>query len=266
MPELSISPDTLGFASRHALRALGGLSLALACASWAPALAADWPQFQCSASHPGFNANESRSRRRTSGRCTSRSRPASGATSRTKAARRHLLLNGCSSPASTASSRCSTRLDAARRRAGRSGKARPPATSRAPRRSRAASSRSPPPTTSCTCSPRTAAAAQCAPLWRGEQSSASVDSPVAVADARFFVGDIAGRLSVFSLGGCGQQMCAPLWTAQADPNEKMNSSPAVGEGFVFVQTTISTLATPPAACSSPARGLRPADVRARVDG
>jgi hypothetical protein len=54
-----------------------------------------------------------------------------------------------------------------------------------------------------------------------------------------FVGDFSGRLSVFPLAGCGSAVCAPAWTAQADkPHEQINSAPAVGNGFVYVQTTI----------------------------
>jgi hypothetical protein len=83
--------------------------------------------------------------------------------------------------------------------------------------------------------------AQCAALWRGQLSDASIDSSVAIAGGMIFVGDFGGRLSVFPLAGCGQAVCEPAWTAQADqPNEQMNSAPAVGAGFVFVQTSIAT--------------------------
>jgi len=81
---------------------------------------------------------------------------------------------------------------------------------------------------------------QCDSLWRGQLSSASIDSSVAVAGGFAFVGDFAGRLSVFALGGCGHAICQPLWTGLSGPNEQMNSAPAVGNGFVFVQTTIAT--------------------------
>jgi hypothetical protein len=80
----------------------------------------------------------------------------------------------------------------------------------------------------------------CEPLWRGQLSAASIDSSVALVESLVFVGDFAGRLSVFSLGGCGHDVCQPLWTGQAGPHEQINSAPAAGDGFVFVQTTLST--------------------------
>ena len=81
---------------------------------------------------------------------------------------------------------------------------------------------------------------QCDSLWRGQLSAASIDSSVAVAGSLAFVGDFAGRLSVFPVGGCGHAICQPLWTGLSGPHEQINSAPAVGDGFVFVQTTIST--------------------------
>ena len=83
-------------------------------------------------------------------------------------------------------------------------------------------------------------AALCTALWRGRLSNAAIDSSVTVSGDFAFVGDYGGRLSVFALGGCGQAVCDPVWTAQAGAHEQMNSSPTVGAGMVFVQTTIST--------------------------
>ena len=101
-------------------------------------------------------------------------------------------------------------------------------------------------------------AALCPELWRGRLSAGAIDSSVAVSGGLAFVGDYGGRLSVFALDGCGQAVCDPLWTAQAGAHEQMNSSPAVGAGMVFVQTTISTpddmtgrlLAFPAAGCGT----------------
>jgi outer membrane protein assembly factor BamB len=100
----------------------------------------------------------------------------------------------------------------------------------------------------------------CAALWRGRLGGAAIDSSVTVAGDFAYVGDYGGRLSVFALAGCGASICDPAWTAQAGPHEQMNSSPTVGAGFVYVQTTISTpqdftgrlLAFPAAGCGQPA--------------
>jgi outer membrane protein assembly factor BamB len=87
--------------------------------------------------------------------------------------------------------------------------------------------------------------AQCGPLWRGRLGGPSIDASVAVEGRMVFVGDfgdIGGRLSTFSLDGCGREVCDPLWTGQGGlPHERMFGTPAVGAGFVFVQTTINTV-------------------------
>lgn len=82
--------------------------------------------------------------------------------------------------------------------------------------------------------------ALCTALWRGRLSNGAIDSSVSVSGDFAFVGDYGGRLSAFALAGCGQDVCDPAWTAQAGAHEQMNSSPTVGAGMVFVQTTIST--------------------------
>jgi outer membrane protein assembly factor BamB len=91
-------------------------------------------------------------------------------------------------------------------------------------------------------------AARCAPLWRGRLAGPSIDASVAIAESVIFVGESsgsgrdAGRLSAFALGGCGHETCDPLWTGQGSlPHEKVVGTPAVGDGFVFVQTTIDTV-------------------------
>jgi outer membrane protein assembly factor BamB len=103
-------------------------------------------------------------------------------------------------------------------------------------------------------------AEQCEPLWRGQLSNGSIDSSVAIAGGMIFVGDFSGQLSVFPLAGCGADVCAPAWTAQADrPNEQIDSAPTVGNGFVYVQTSIAKkvvsdgrlLVFPAAGCGQP---------------
>ncbi len=83
-------------------------------------------------------------------------------------------------------------------------------------------------------------AKSCDALWRGRLSNGAIDSSVTVSGDFAFVGDYGGRLSVFPLAGCGTSVCDPAWTAQAGPHEQLNSSPTVGGGFVYVQTTYST--------------------------
>src|SRR5262249_55438912 len=81
--------------------------------------------------------------------------------------------------------------------------------------------------------------AHCEPLWRGRLSGPSLDSSVAMVGGQIFVGDGAGQLSVFSLDGCGHDVCDPLWAGRSRlPHEHIFGVPAVGAGFVFVQTTI----------------------------
>jgi outer membrane protein assembly factor BamB len=81
--------------------------------------------------------------------------------------------------------------------------------------------------------------AHCAPLWRGRLNGPSLDSSVTMVGGQIMVGDGAGQLSVFSLGGCGQDICDPLWIGRTGrPHEHDFGTPAVGAGFVFVQTTV----------------------------
>lgn len=101
-------------------------------------------------------------------------------------------------------------------------------------------------------------AALCDARWRGRLPASSLDSSVAVAGGRVYVGDYSGRLSVFDAAGCGAALCDPMWTAQAGPHEQLNSAPAVGAGFVYIQTTYQTsqdstgrlLAFPAAGCGA----------------
>jgi outer membrane protein assembly factor BamB len=83
-------------------------------------------------------------------------------------------------------------------------------------------------------------AALCDAVWRGRLQSASIDSSVTVSGGLAFVGDFGGRLYAFAATGCGAAVCDPLWTAQAGPHEQLTSTPAVGDGHVFIATTFDT--------------------------
>jgi hypothetical protein len=81
--------------------------------------------------------------------------------------------------------------------------------------------------------------ADCEPLWRGRLRGASNQSSVALVGGQAFVGDVRGQLSVFDLAGCGQSVCDPVWAGRGGiAREHQFGTPAIGAGFVFVQTTI----------------------------
>jgi outer membrane protein assembly factor BamB len=81
--------------------------------------------------------------------------------------------------------------------------------------------------------------AHCAPLWRGRLNGPSIESSVAMVGGQVFVTDVAGQLSVFSLDGCGQDICDPVWAGRSRLlREQQFGTPAVGAGFVFVQTIV----------------------------
>ena len=83
-------------------------------------------------------------------------------------------------------------------------------------------------------------AATCDALWRGRLPNAPVDSSPTIAGGNVYVGDLSGQLSVFALAGCGQDVCDPVWTARAGRHESFNSTPAVWNGAVYLQTTYAT--------------------------
>jgi outer membrane protein assembly factor BamB len=78
-----------------------------------------------------------------------------------------------------------------------------------------------------------------APLWRSTHLSQIVDSPT-VAGGFVYVGsqtndnDASGKLDVFRVGGCGQQVCPPIWQGDAGSQSILQSSPAVVNGRVYV--------------------------------
>jgi outer membrane protein assembly factor BamB len=81
----------------------------------------------------------------------------------------------------------------------------------------------------------------CAPLWRGQLAAAALFASPAIAGGMIYIGDDSGQLSAFPLAGCDAALCAPAWTGHAPGHESIDSTPAVGDGFVFVQTTIGDL-------------------------
>jgi outer membrane protein assembly factor BamB len=81
----------------------------------------------------------------------------------------------------------------------------------------------------------------CDALWRGQLSGASLDSSVVIADGNIYVADFEGQLAVFPLAGCNAAVCAPTWTGHAPAGDQILASPAVGAGFVYVQTTIESI-------------------------
>jgi outer membrane protein assembly factor BamB len=84
-------------------------------------------------------------------------------------------------------------------------------------------------------------AAQCDALWRGQLSGASIDSSVVIAAGNLYVADFEGQLAVFPLAGCRAAVCAPTWTGHAPAGDNITAAPAVGDGFVYVQTTIAPI-------------------------
>jgi outer membrane protein assembly factor BamB len=77
------------------------------------------------------------------------------------------------------------------------------------------------------------------PLWQSVAMGQIVDSPT-VANGIVYVGSqtsfdsAAGRLDAFAARGCGAPVCAPLWQGLAGKQSILESSPAVGGGFVYV--------------------------------
>jgi len=82
----------------------------------------------------------------------------------------------------------------------------------------------------------------CQPLWVG-QTKGEIRAAPAVANGYVYVNSGAGdgNLNVFSTGGCGGAVCAPLWTSPVG-SPYSNSSPAVGpNGLVYVGSSYGYL-------------------------
>lgn len=77
------------------------------------------------------------------------------------------------------------------------------------------------------------------PLWQSVSLAQIIDSPT-VADGIVYIGSQTsfdsndGLLSAFDAAGCGAAVCAPLWQGMAGKESILESSPAVGGGFVYV--------------------------------
>jgi hypothetical protein len=101
-------------------------------------------------------------------------------------------------------------------------------------------------------------AATCKPLWTGRMLAGATGA-VTASGRTAYVGDISGHLYAFRTAGCGRTVCSPLWIGAGQSNEALGT-PAVGNGFVYVDTFESTpdlftgrlLAFPAAGCGSAA--------------
>jgi outer membrane protein assembly factor BamB len=77
------------------------------------------------------------------------------------------------------------------------------------------------------------------PLWSSTSLAQIIDAPT-VSGGMVYVGSqtsdtsAAGKLDAFSASGCGQSVCSPLWQGLAGTKSILESSPAVGNGLVFV--------------------------------
>ena len=77
------------------------------------------------------------------------------------------------------------------------------------------------------------------PLWTSVSLAQIIDSPT-VAHGVVYVGSQTsadsndGKLNAFDASGCASQVCTPLWQGDAGPESILQSSPAVGDGSVFV--------------------------------
>jgi len=77
------------------------------------------------------------------------------------------------------------------------------------------------------------------PLWRSVSLAQIIDSPT-VAHGVVYVGSQTsptsndGRLNAFDATGCPSGVCSPLWQGDAGPESILESSPALGNGSVFV--------------------------------
>jgi hypothetical protein len=81
-------------------------------------------------------------------------------------------------------------------------------------------------------------AATCKPVWTGRMQDGATGAVTASAGIAY-VGDIIGHLYAFRTAGCGRASCPPLWTGLGQSNEALDT-PAVGNGFVYVDTFLST--------------------------
>jgi hypothetical protein len=81
-------------------------------------------------------------------------------------------------------------------------------------------------------------AATCKPVWTGRMQDGATGA-VTASGGIAYVGDISGHLYAFRTAGCGRATCPPLWTGTGQVNEALDT-PAVGNGYVYVDTFLST--------------------------
>ncbi len=77
------------------------------------------------------------------------------------------------------------------------------------------------------------------PLWRSSGLGQILDSPTVSGDIVYIGSQTSsssndGKLNAFSASGCGSSVCSPLWQGLAGKESILESSPAVGNGVVFV--------------------------------
>ena len=77
------------------------------------------------------------------------------------------------------------------------------------------------------------------PLWKSAPLGQIIDSPT-VANGILYIGSQTspdnndGKLSAFAAGGCGKDVCAPLWQGEAGKDAILESSPTVADGLVYI--------------------------------
>ena len=77
------------------------------------------------------------------------------------------------------------------------------------------------------------------PLWKSAPLGQIIDSPT-VANGIVYIGSQTspdnndGKLSAFAAGGCGKEVCAPLWQGEAGKDAILESSPTVADGLVYI--------------------------------
>ncbi len=88
----------------------------------------------------------------------------------------------------------------------------------------------------------------CAPLWTATTGAAVYGSPTVV-NGKVYVGSDDGNLYVFDAAGSTNcsgmvKVCQPLWTGTVAPGGRVRSTPAIGDGRVYVSgfSAASTLA------------------------
>jgi hypothetical protein len=238
MRKLPFSLHPLALAGRDARRAIGWLPVALACGALAPAVAGDWAQFQSNAGHEGHNAGETAftpdnvKALRVAWKAHVGTNDVGDAGAVISAGRLFIGgLDGTLAAFDLAGCGADTCEPLWQGHGGGFGGM--------PGVSGQVVAIPSPDGFLYAFSAQGCGHAHCEPLWRGRLRGPSNESSVALAGGQAFVSDVFGQLSVFDLGGCGQDICDPVWAGRGGiPREHQFGTPAVGAGFVFVQTTL----------------------------